>query len=243
MATNADSAGPLFASPAIAAVDAGEPRADGSLILRSADPLGDYPVTVVHSLRAWAQAEPGRLQPFGDDRRERAQHGVSEGRIGVAATAYRGGVERDRGGGQAGHRTEMPAVGPMQPGPAEHRTGAQRLDNLITAARHPHVQGDAALLHQPEHVRDAALVEQALPGRERYRCAVLGQRPALGVSECGEERLSREPRGHRARHDSSSSLAATSCRLAKADTSAVMSMPAGHQAMHRPQPTHPDEPN
>ena len=61
MATNADSAGPLFASPAIAAVDAGEPRADGSLILRSADPLGDYPVTVVHSLRAWAQAEPGRL--------------------------------------------------------------------------------------------------------------------------------------------------------------------------------------
>src|ERR1700691_2161278 len=61
MATNADSAGPMFASPAIAAVDAGEPRADGSLILRSADPLGDYPVTVVHSLRAWAQAEPGRL--------------------------------------------------------------------------------------------------------------------------------------------------------------------------------------
>jgi hypothetical protein len=31
--------------------------------------------------------------------------------------------------------------------------------------------------------------------------------------------------------------------LAKADTSWVMSMPVGHQAMHRPQPTHPDEPN
>jgi feruloyl-CoA synthase len=61
MATNADSAGPLFASPAIAAVDEGEPRADGSLILRSTDPLGDYRVTVVHSLRAWAQADPGRL--------------------------------------------------------------------------------------------------------------------------------------------------------------------------------------
>ena len=133
----------------------------------------------------------------------------------------------------------------MQPGPAEHRAGAQRLDDLITAARHPHVQGDAALLNQPEHVRDAALVEQALPGRERYRRAVLGQLPALGVSERGKERLSREPRGHRARHglSSSSSAVAASCRLAKADTSWVMSMPVGHQAMHRPQPTHPDEPN
>ena len=61
MATNADSAGPLFASPSITAVDGDGPRADGSLILRSADPLGHYPVTVVHSLRAWAQADPGRL--------------------------------------------------------------------------------------------------------------------------------------------------------------------------------------
>jgi feruloyl-CoA synthase len=61
MATNAASAGPLFASPSITAVDPGEPRADGSLILRSADPLGDYPVTVVHSLRARARADPSRL--------------------------------------------------------------------------------------------------------------------------------------------------------------------------------------
>jgi feruloyl-CoA synthase len=61
MATNAELAGPLFASPAITAVGADQPRADGSLTLRSADPLGDYPVTVVHSLRAWAQADPGRL--------------------------------------------------------------------------------------------------------------------------------------------------------------------------------------
>ena len=61
MATNADGAGSLFASPAITAVDADQPGADGSLTLRSADPLGDYPVTVVHSLRAWAQADPSRL--------------------------------------------------------------------------------------------------------------------------------------------------------------------------------------
>jgi len=33
----------------------------GTLILRSAEPLGAYPATVVHSMRAWAQAEPDHL--------------------------------------------------------------------------------------------------------------------------------------------------------------------------------------
>jgi feruloyl-CoA synthase len=47
----------LFASPSIVAdrADAG----DGSVLLRSTDPLGDYPVTVVHSVRAWAALDPG----------------------------------------------------------------------------------------------------------------------------------------------------------------------------------------
>ncbi len=82
MATNAGSAGRLFASPRIAAVDAGEPGADGSLLLRSAEPLGDYPVTVVHSLRAWAQADPGRLLVA-----ERGPDGAWLGRTYAAAVA------------------------------------------------------------------------------------------------------------------------------------------------------------
>jgi feruloyl-CoA synthase len=45
---------PLFARPSIVA----RGRADGCLLLRSADPLRDYPVTVVHSLRAWAASDP-----------------------------------------------------------------------------------------------------------------------------------------------------------------------------------------
>ena len=32
---------------------------DGALLLRSADELGDYPATVLHSVRAWADADPG----------------------------------------------------------------------------------------------------------------------------------------------------------------------------------------
>jgi feruloyl-CoA synthase len=44
----------LFAPPDVVA----EPVDDG-LLLRAAEPLGDYAVTVIHSLRAWACQDPG----------------------------------------------------------------------------------------------------------------------------------------------------------------------------------------
>jgi len=50
---------PQFAPPSIVVDRADTHAGDGSLLLRSADPLGDYPVTVVHSVRAWAAADPG----------------------------------------------------------------------------------------------------------------------------------------------------------------------------------------
>src|SRR5262249_37302610 len=34
------------------------PAADGCLLLRSAEPLGEHPVTVIHSVRAWARKDP-----------------------------------------------------------------------------------------------------------------------------------------------------------------------------------------
>ena len=49
---------PLFASPSIVAEAAGVDAEDGSLVLRSTDPLGAYPTTVMHSVRAWAGADP-----------------------------------------------------------------------------------------------------------------------------------------------------------------------------------------
>jgi len=55
MNTHADL--PLFARPRITAQE----RADGCLLLRSADPLQDHPVTVVHSFRAWAASDPDHL--------------------------------------------------------------------------------------------------------------------------------------------------------------------------------------
>ena len=46
---------PLFAAPRVTAA-ADE---DGALVIRSAEPLAGYPVTVMHSVRAWAAADPG----------------------------------------------------------------------------------------------------------------------------------------------------------------------------------------
>jgi hypothetical protein len=60
MAVEAGITSLLFAPPSIRA-DAG----DGSVLLRSTEPLGDYPVTVVHSVRAWAAGDPGHPAPPG----------------------------------------------------------------------------------------------------------------------------------------------------------------------------------
>src|ERR1700759_2480920 len=46
---------PLFAVPRVTAAT----DEDGGLVIRSAKPLAGYPVTVMHSVRAWAAADPG----------------------------------------------------------------------------------------------------------------------------------------------------------------------------------------
>jgi hypothetical protein len=48
----------LVAPPRVLAADGGEP---GELLLRSAEELGEYPVTVVHSLREWRGSLPNIL--------------------------------------------------------------------------------------------------------------------------------------------------------------------------------------
>jgi feruloyl-CoA synthase len=48
----------LFAEPRAVCAQGDPLRSSEPVVLRSAEPLREYPVTVVHSLRAWAQAEP-----------------------------------------------------------------------------------------------------------------------------------------------------------------------------------------
>src|SRR3954451_23188909 len=64
----AAAAADLFAPARVGA----EERADGALILRSAEPLGAYAPSMAHLFRAGAEAHPERVlatQPAGDGRR------------------------------------------------------------------------------------------------------------------------------------------------------------------------------
>jgi hypothetical protein len=51
---DAGAAESLFASPQAVVQPADGHAGDGSVVLRSADTLGSYPATVMHSVRAWA---------------------------------------------------------------------------------------------------------------------------------------------------------------------------------------------
>ena len=53
--TGSASTAALFAAPEVVS----RPAGDGCLLLSSAQPLGPYPVTVIHSLRDWAARNPG----------------------------------------------------------------------------------------------------------------------------------------------------------------------------------------
>src|SRR6201995_4908283 len=52
---------PLFAPPRVTLSEAGPDADRGSLLLRSAEPLGRYPRSVLDSARAWARVDPHRV--------------------------------------------------------------------------------------------------------------------------------------------------------------------------------------
>jgi feruloyl-CoA synthase len=81
----------LFAPPRVLAADGGEP---GELLLRPAGELGEYPVTVVHSLREWAGIAPEH--PLISERARGDWRTVSYGRA-VAAADGIGQALLDRG--------------------------------------------------------------------------------------------------------------------------------------------------
>ena len=96
------------------------------------------------------------------------------------------------------------------------------------------LERDAPAAKRPEDVRRLAFPEQGLAGLEAIRPGTAGKLVRKRVVEAPKTRASR-----------------TTCvkRLASlvlpriAAASSVMSMPTGHQAMQRPQPTQPLVPN
>ena len=133
------------------------------------------------------QPQAGRLQPFGDDRCEQAKGRVPESRISVAATAHRGGVELDRGGDQ-------PATAPKchQYSRCRHDQPSTVPAASVSMTWSPRPGTRMSRVMLPSSISQnlsahAALIEQALAGREHHRCAVPGQRRALLCGERGEE--------------------------------------------------------
>src|SRR3954451_19715611 len=92
----------------------GPPSPTSSRVTVSPSPPGDRPPGTG---RAWSrlapqgeQAQPGRLEALGDDRREAVQHRVPELGICFAAQADRCGVEAHGGDRLDGVRAEVPPV-------------------------------------------------------------------------------------------------------------------------------------
>jgi feruloyl-CoA synthase len=95
MAQGAGAAPRLFAPPRIVAEAARQPGTGSAVVLRSAEPLADYPVTVVHSLRAWARADPGH--PLAAERSPAGDWRVRSYGAAVAAADAIGQALLDRG--------------------------------------------------------------------------------------------------------------------------------------------------
>ena len=101
---------------------------------------------------------------------------------------------------------------------------------------------DVPRRHEVRDIRRAALSEQQLAGPEAHDLRPLGDELHGLGGEVRQEGMVRQQVAHRLVHETSTSATAPSlARMAAA--SSVMSMPTGHQAMQRPQPTQPDVSN
>ena len=139
----------MFAKVRIIAEQAG----DGALLLRSADELGDYPASVLHSLRAWADVGPGLP----------ADRGARPGR--------RLAVRRLRRGGGGGGRDRAGADRARpRPGQAAAVLSGNGVSHLLmtlgalTAGVPVAPVSVAYSLQSKDHVRVRAIAELIAPG-------------------------------------------------------------------------------
>src|SRR6266566_5257245 len=105
------------------------------------------------------------------------------------------------------------------------------------------IKGDMAALQQPEPLRQAAFLEEPVPGPQRGHPASPGEGGEVAVCHAAKEGMLAQFRRCHAAHGAPSSAAASGASARSAATSSVMSMPTGHHTMHRPHPTQPELPN
>jgi non-ribosomal peptide synthetase component F len=147
---------------------------------------------------------PQRFDGYLDPARNAGRFLRFDGR--VASPAYPGGAELERGDRRDAGRLEPPAVGRLQPRPAEQLPGRDGLDHLVASPRHMQSERDRPRLEQPEPVGRSALDEDALPAGKRRPRRELGQLLPHRRSEAGQHgvcvhpgrRPGRRGSGHRA---------------------------------------------
>jgi hypothetical protein len=102
---------PLFAVPRVTAAT----DEDGGLVIRSAEPLGGYPVTVMHSARAWAAADPGH--PMVAERAPGGWRTCGYGEAAAAADAIgQGLLDRGLNGSLTSPTSRRPSTSTSRPG-------------------------------------------------------------------------------------------------------------------------------
>src|SRR5271165_2271541 len=184
--------------------------------------------------------EPGRLQSFDQDWHEPHHHGVAKIVIAVALLTQTFGVDPDRANEIEGAGVVGPAIRRDEPGESDHVTLRDGLERDRCATWCGHLKSDSTVADEEELVRRIVLAEEILAGVEADVARAARDELDDVFAQAREEAMLADDLVHAIDHIVAS-LAVGCSRMSR--TSSVMSMPTGHQVMHRPQPTQPEEPN
>jgi len=188
------------------------------------------------------QPRTGALQPSEKFFEQRQDEWVPERRVvcGEPAEVIR--VQLRRGGRFYRRGREVPPVWGHKPRQAEHVSRSKRLHNDRSAAGNVRAELNMANTEEPTSSSMLVFLEYRDPGVDTHLPCRRCNRGALGRSEAIEwqESDQRAGRGH---DDPAAGVVSGSANPASLAASSVMSIPTGHHAMHRPQPTQPDCPN
>ena len=186
------------------------------------------------------EAESGGVQPVAEDPGDALREIETELGIVLTLAAEADGVEDHRVHIVECVSVEMPPVGREQPGPSEDVAGVERVEGLHASPRRRDSESNPAAPQRPERVGVSALSDDRGARGDDDVSTASGQHVEMFRVHPREEAMCRQFIGD-AVQLAVAVRAPSVDRIAAA--SSVMSMPTGHQAMHRPQPTQPEVPN
>src|SRR5665213_3938646 len=203
---------------------------------RAASVLTGTPVEIQEPHPRRLQA---RQQLGGDPREQR----VAQRRIVENLLAKTGAIDGDGADGVLRPGVEGPPVRSDEPTPTHDRTRTDRLDDDRGAPGRVHVDRDESPTKEVEGVGALALATKKITRRERHVARTTFNECDVLVVQSGREGVGSHELGDGGTHVATprtwTRVDNPMSDRAIAAASSVMSMPTGHQAMHRPHPTQP----